>query len=281
MATTKREFSSQFLGPARVRSSITTLASCVGIDQTQEQAWVYLQPLQHADLSSSLSSKTEHVWYEGAHDQFVPALGSLMGGVSAEVEAIVYERHVRPLLLERFFLAMALFEQRFPDTFSLFNILIRYVVFAGRVGYSGGTVSNRIGLIWLAPTCDWSVEQWLENLVHEFVHNALFLEDMVHGVLVAGGDRLEAPDALAMSAIRQEKRGYDKSYHSAFVSLAIIELYEGLDRFDLGEPFLSPLIVCLGDVVQLRQFATPNGQDLLAFATEAVLQRRQIVGVAA
>jgi hypothetical protein len=204
-----------------------------------------------------------------------------MGGVSAEAEAIVYDRSARPVLEERFFLAIALFEQRFPDTFALFKTLIRYVVFAGRVGYSGGTVSNRIGLIWLAPTPDWSVELWLENLVHEFVHNALFLEDMVHGVLVAGGDRLEASDALAMSAIRQERRGYDKSYHSAFVSLAIIELYEGLNRFDLAEPFLSPLIVCLGDVVRLRRFATPNGQDLLASAAKAVLQRRQLVGVAA
>jgi hypothetical protein len=95
------------------------------------------------------------------------------------------------------------------------------------------------------------------------VHNALFIEDMVHGVLIAGSDRLAQLDAQAKSAIRQVKRGYDKSYHSAFVSFTIVEMYRALGRPDLADSFVAPLVVCLGDLVAQRRFATPHGQELL------------------
>lgn len=282
------EFSLSFLAPERVAESMATVLEFTRSLGTATgeplNFWDAMRTVQSADLPARQPAVELH-WYEGPDDTFEGALNSLMGGISARQEATPYSNEERDAISRSFELALQLFRSRFPQTFSSFARLTSFVVLARRSGYSGGTVSNRIGLIWLAPEADWTTETWLENLVHEFVHNALFLEDMVHSVLVAGGDRLEQPDALAISAIRQVKRGYDKSYHSGFVSLTIIEMYRALGLAANGQPFIAPLMVCVEDLVKQREFATAQGQALLDELVEAVLavwetaSRRIDVGV--
>lgn len=36
-----------------------------------------------------------------------------------------------------------------------------------------------IGLVWLEPPTNWSVVHMAEELVHEFIHNALFQAEVV------------------------------------------------------------------------------------------------------
>jgi hypothetical protein len=58
---------------------------------------------------------------------------------------------------------------------------------------------------------------------------------------------------LAFSAIRQIKRGYDKSYHSAFVSFSLIELYLKLPKFTRYTTARRKILqkFCLLDVVPI------------------------------
>ena len=234
--------------------------------------WDAMRALQYADLPPRKEAVSV-IWFDGAGHPFESAMDSLMGGVVSAHEARSYPPAERNRYTADFARALALFENRFPELYGSFRALIGWIVFARRDGYSGGTVSDRIGLIWLAPELEWTVESWLENLIHEFVHNALFLEDMVHGVLAAGGKRLEEPDALAISSIRQVKRGYDKAYHSGFVSLTLIEMYEQLALPERARPFLAALVVCVEDLIKQRAFATVNGRDLLVELARESLQR--------
>jgi len=195
----------------------------------------------------------------------------LTGGIDMAVGTTSYGTSERPGLEMAARRTLHRFANQFPKTYDTFREIITFLVLARKRKYSGGTVSSRIGLIWLAPEISWNEDTWLENIVHEYVHNCLFLEDMVTNIFVAGCDRLEREDALAFSAIRQIKRGYDKSYHSAFVSFSLIELYLTLRKDKDAASFINPLILCLQDLIKARRFATAHGLELLAELAERVL----------
>lgn len=149
-------------------------------------------------------------------------------------------------------------QQNFPTTFDSIEILIKHLLFAKRNGYDGGSVSSSIGLIWLSPTDEWTIERWAENIYHEFIHNALFLEDFVNTIFPYGSLEMEKPDGLATSAIRQTKRGYDKSYHSAFVSYGLILFHLHLGNTEKAKSMILPLLHCLDDLSLNHKYISNN-----------------------
>jgi hypothetical protein len=88
-------------------------------------------------------------------------------------------------------------------------------------GYIGGTISSIIGVIWLDPSNKekWTVEVMAEQIVHEFIHTSLFINELVH-TSYSNYDLLEV--ALVKSAIRQQVRNYDKSFHAAHVATGLV-----------------------------------------------------------
>ena len=87
-------------------------------------------------------------------------------------------------------------------------------------GHDGGSVSAALGYLYLAPKPHWTPLYWAEMLAHEATHNALFLVDMTEGLFpdLAG---LKAQPTYAESALRGERRPFDKAFHSAFVALTV------------------------------------------------------------
>jgi len=243
-----------------------------------ESSWDFIRAAMHHDLVGVSHSKTEPeiIWYDKDQEKFSYALRNLAGDVDIS-EISSFSNEYRKIHEESYYNALRRFEEYFPETFVAFKELIAFIIFAKRSGYGGGTVSNRIGLIWLAPENYWSEDDWLENLVHEFIHNVLFLEDMVHTVFTAGGDRLSEEDALAISAIRQVKRGYDKSYHSAFVSFGIIEHYLQLGKKEKALTFLDPLTICVDDLVKNTNFITEHGKQLLFELAKQIVKTREFL----
>ncbi|ATE64016.1 aKG-HExxH-type peptide beta-hydroxylase [Rhizorhabdus dicambivorans] len=263
----RREFSLSFLQRDRVNASLHALSDFAVLTGDERPIpsrwWNALRAVQHQELPPRTSDETALIWYDGPGHPYERALSSLMGGVDASVHGRVIDPVARAAIEAGAVAAFRRFEFVFPQTFRCFHDFIAAVILARRDDYSGGTVSNRIGLIWLGPELHWTDLDWLENLVHEFVHNALFLEDLVHHVLIGGGDTLEQPEALTLSAIRQVKRGYDKAYHSAFVSFTVIEMYHAVGRSDLAEPYIAPLLLSCEELVNNRRFATQHGHLLL------------------
>lgn len=229
----------------------------------------------HRDLEDVRHTKAEPelIWFDKKNKVFSYALQNLIGNVALS-DNVSYDFKERVNYEQKYESALKQFELNLPETFSAFKELIAFIVLAKRPGFGGGTVSNRIGLIWLAPEMYWTDDDWLENLVHEFIHNALFLEDMVNTVFTAGGSRLGEEDALAMSAIRQVKRGYDKAYHSAFVSYGLIEHYLWLNKKDKAIKFIDPLVICVEDLVKNTNFITKHGEALLFELAEQVVEIR-------
>jgi hypothetical protein len=86
---------------------------------------------------------------------------------------------------------------------------------------SSGTVSSMIGLLWLNPTPAWTILDFAENIVHEFVHNTIFLSDLVDRIFTTP-HWYTTPDSLVTSAIKKYPRGVNISYHSALVAIGLI-----------------------------------------------------------
>jgi len=274
-------FSSTFLSLERVSSNIAAIAHFAkqnGHDSHILSAWDTLRFLQHQDLPliAKSSINPEVVWFHGDSIEFASAVKSLMGSVSIPINHAFSAEEIE-LFQPAYDDAISRFSTLFPELFASFVSLIRYVIFARRDGYSGGTVSSRIGLIWLSPSEDWSDDEWLENIIHEFVHNALFLEDLVHCIFLTGSTQLEEPDALATSAIRQIKRGYDKSYHSAFVSQTIVEYYLAVGQAEKAASFIFPLVVCVEDLAKNTKLISEHGKELLMDLCIKVLEKYSIL----
>ena len=98
-------------------------------------------------------------------------------------------------------------------------VVVSGFIFARRPGLEGGSISALTGPIWLDPRDGWSSETYVENMVHEYTHQCLFLDEMVNTIFAKFSiPEMSTPDALVTSTILKRKRSYDKAYHSAFVA---------------------------------------------------------------
>ncbi|WP_141437028.1 aKG-HExxH-type peptide beta-hydroxylase [Blastococcus aggregatus] len=149
------------------------------------------------------------------------------------------------------------------DTRAAVDLLISGFFVARHPRFGGGSVSDVIGCIWLSPRRSWDVPNLAAVILHEYVHNALFLEDMVRSIFSESVPRMAEADGLTQSAILKERRGYDKAFHSAAVAL---ELYRYRHELPFTVPALSLDAVAetLLECRERDQFLTGNGKDVLA-----------------
>lgn len=175
-------------------------------------------------------------------------------GLSAEFPESSYSAFQK-----EFQAALESIENNFPAIWPTFLELISFVILAQKPGYDGGSISSRIGLIWISPKPNWTPNDWAELLVHEFIHNVLFLEDMARRLFLAGTERLSAPDVASLSAIRRTVRGYDKSYHSAFVAYGLINFHLRLGNNARAKALLDPLTICVENLIIKSALVSDNG----------------------
>lgn len=240
--------------------------TCAELCPMSTAVWDALSIGQHADLKDwTPAPEPSLVTFRGPGDPFDHALRTLMGKLEQLPRGAVIPEHETATHEARFAEALELFKHLLPSEFLGFKSLIAAVILARREGFGGASVSSRIGLIWLSPTAQWSAYTWLENLVHEYIHNCLFLEDMVYCLFPDGADRLAKADALSVSAIRQERRGYDKSFHSAFVAAGLAALYKTLGDDLRASQLVSPALICVSDLISFGKlrFTTQRGVELL------------------
>ena len=163
-------------------------------------------------------------------------------------------------------------ERSFPSTYRVFCDVVAFVVLAKQPGYTGGSVSNRLGFVWLAPCASWIGRDCGEHLYHEFIHQSLFVEDMVGG-LFRDTSSMTSPDRLAFSAIRGLPRRYDQSYHSAFVASGIIEYRARASDIAGARALLPALWLCLDALDRERELLTDNGEEQLDQLVDCVFRQ--------
>ena len=126
----------------------------------------------------------------------------------------------------------------------------------------GGSVSGCIGMVYLCPKEDWDTTFYAEMLVHEYVHNRLFLDDMVNG-LFPDLSLLKHPDAQVTSTIRRTKREYDKSFHAACVSCMLAYFYDRLGDQAKVEEFIFPVEQTLRELDEVDRHLQGRGLNVI------------------
>ncbi|HBO6125208.1 hypothetical protein SA9_01975 [Staphylococcus warneri] len=79
-------------------------------------------------------------------------------------------------------------------------------------------------MIWLNPQNDWNIIDCAEAIYHEFIHQSIFLDDMVNSIF-PDANACDQEEALVTSTILKRKRPLDRSFHAAGVSLGVMHLY--------------------------------------------------------
>lgn len=164
-----------------------------------------------------------------------------------------------------------------PDLYYLVTQVVGSVAAYKIPERDGGSVSCCIGLIWLSPRADWTTEYCAEMLIHEFIHNSVFLEDMVRGIMPTPS-LLEHQDALSISAIRRTRRPYDKAFHSACVASGIMYYYSSIGRIADADIHFDALQRTIDDLHDRDQALRAQAQNLLTENGRQVLEElRQFV----
>jgi hypothetical protein len=163
-----------------------------------------------------------------------------------------------------------------PETLATLDLMIGELIFGKAPLKSGGSIGDVIGAIWLGPKEPWSAQRYAEGLAHELVHQILFLEDMTHTIFAHSLDEMSEETGLISSAILQRPRSFDKAYHSALVSLVVIQLARAMgvagERFD---GLMAPTRTTIDEMLAKPQYMTDNGRrvldeiDALWYQTEA------------
>lgn len=151
-----------------------------------------------------------------------------------------------------------------PDLVAGFHTIVGVLLCARGARPGAGGVSDCIGAIWYGPDPDWDVAHHAEYLLHEYVHQCLFLDDMVRGIFGARLDVLARADSKVISVVTRIPRDYDKAFHSAFVGQAIRELHARLGAADVAAEYAAAVTTTLAGLVARPELLTPYGRGLLA-----------------
>ena len=167
------------------------------------------------------------------------------------------------------------FRRSFPASFPVFCKAVPFVVLAKRDGHVSGSVSSRIGFVWLAPSPSWSGRDCGEHLWHEYIHQCLFLEDMVNTLFVRDPSALSEPWNRVPSAVRGVARRYDLAYHSAFVAAGLVEYRARNCDIDGARSMFPGLWSCLDGLAARKDVLTENGADQLDRLIGAVFRQAE------
>lgn len=164
--------------------------------------------------------------------------------------------------------AFQLLEILHPNLRHLIDNLIGTILCLDIKGFGGGSASGVIGLIWFSPPKNWSIVEYADAFYHEFIHNSIFLEDMVNGVLPKQ-DICETDEAHVTSAILKKKRPLDRAYHSAGVSIGLMHFYHMMNDDKKAKSFLESLKVTISELETkkylLRSRGVQNLDGMISF----------------
>jgi hypothetical protein len=151
----------------------------------------------------------------------------------------------------------------YPASVDSVRVLVAEFLFAKQKGSGGASLGDQLGVIWLNPPARWERVDYAEAILHESVHQALFLHEMVNRVYDAGIEEMEDEESLVVSAVRRERRPYDASFHAACVAFELRGFYLRLGDDERATPFTEGLQQTLPELVERRRVLTDVGDEIL------------------
>ena len=196
--------------------------SSLSFDERKEKYIEALNTLQNSKLP--INNKKTLIEFDNDNHTKSMIRNQLLEENDVNNKQHLFSDEDRNVFSEKINKAFDLIKLLHEDLYNLINQQISTIYVVKKDGYGGGSVSGLLGFIWLNPQPKWSILDYAENLYHEFIHNSLFLDDMVNSIFP---DPLACAeeDGLVISTILNIKRPLDKSYHAANVAIGVMHFY--------------------------------------------------------
>lgn len=190
---------------------------------------------------------------------------------------------VLPLVEPQADLAQGLFEEATnvlrtwrADVATAFEVLVHTLLLAGAPSgsYGGASLADPPGVVWVRPDPAWRPEDLAECLLHETVHQAVFLHDLAHGLLTdhAFDESRRVPSAVrsVYPSGQEPLRAFWAAYHAALVAAALIPFLSAVRKHERSAQFRRALSASLPSLLD-SDMVTLAGLSLLREAVEPAL----------
>jgi HEXXH motif-containing protein len=166
---------------------------------------------------------------------------------------------------------LALLERERPAGFKAACLLVGCLAFARHPSSKGGSCSDVLGLVWVNPPENWDALDYAEMILHETVHQAFFLDEMVNRVYQIGFRERE--EHLITSAVLRRKRPYDLALHSAVVAVELRDFCDELGEPERAQRLDEGLRPCVAELLEDMSVLTGHGRKLVLELAELTAGR--------
>ncbi|WP_063728992.1 aKG-HExxH-type peptide beta-hydroxylase [Streptomyces sp. RTd22] len=150
-----------------------------------------------------------------------------------------------------------------PDLARMVDLLVTDVVVVNSRSDGGGSTNRLPGLVVMSPG-DWDVPEYAECIVHEGLHTALFLMDMVYGMFTLPPSEMEKDEYRALSAVKiGQRRPLHAAFHAAAVAVPLMYMQHRRGVDTLVSKYTVSLRAACRDMRTHRSTFTPYGRMLL------------------
>ena len=108
-----------------------------------------------------------------------------------------------------------------PDFWSMFQMVINYIICPFSKYSNGGSDSNFIGMLFICSPSEIDEVDLYELLIHEFTHNAMFLDEIKTPHYISD-ELLVDTRNYGLASISAMRRPLDKVLHSVVISTEIL-----------------------------------------------------------
>jgi hypothetical protein len=252
-----------FAEPARVAESIRALVAATSTSGGDFAYFEALNRIQPRQIRLDDIEESPKKVFEFEHPDDRSIVGHFLEGETIQATH-VFEGESRHRIERRLSQGFDLLAEFDDETPAMVAVLVARIFFAAKAGFGGASTADMLGCVWLSPPDKWEDVDYAEAVYHESVHQALFLEEMVHGVYTVAAAEMLEEDARVVSAIRRERRPFDASFHAACVAAALLDLYRHLDRPERVQPLEEGLKPSVEEMTQKEGYLNANGQRILS-----------------
>lgn len=177
----------------------------------------------------------------------------------------------RDIIAARISAAMEVLARYDLSVASVVRLLIGCLLIARRKGsFGGASIGDTLGIVWLRPSPTWKPIDYAESILHESVHQTLFLDEIVNGLFTENLlAEMSEERGLVTSAVwpytseAKAKRPYDRAFHAACVGVILADFYTGLNLPERAATFSRFLPVTTSELKEKQEFLTARGREIL------------------
>jgi len=187
----------------------------------------YLSYIQKVQVKNKVCMNSSHQWIY-KYEMVKPYVNlfsekSIVNDLGQDnvIDTNIYNEAEASANLERVREAYSSLRQHLPDFCDIFNLNIHTLFSAPSAVAGGGSTSGAVGVIWANPKNHWKQNDLFEILIHEYTHNAMFIDELCHQHYVSLKEVAKSEN-YPISAILKKRRPLDKVLHALAVGTEIL-----------------------------------------------------------